>query len=393
MSHVRINLFGSFHMEKDGMSVDEQLSHSPKGILLMEYLILSPNQTADAKTLMRVLWPEETSARPESALKTLVSRQRALLRTISEELSDCLTTIRGGYRWISEPGVTVDVLLFEQLLAPYQQNDAPAPSDEVMTQILSLYQGRLLEGDRRLTWTSGKRERLHQMFLQAVDARLRHLKQTGHVHRYVALVRQAIDADPTNEALQQRLIEGLNSTERTTDAAQQAELTSRISEFAMEEQLRDYRIRIQQAVRTVENDLSALREELLSEEDNGRAILCDSRVFKALFRMQRHSMERSGGQAVLGLLTLTELERGSVRHDASMNGLVKIILLNLRSSDVITRINDSTVAVLLPNADVEAGNIVMERLKRLFYLQFPSTGRTISTAVTVIGGGRKKGQA
>ena len=87
MGHVQINLFGSFHVERDGKSVDEQLARSPKGMLLMQYLILAPRQTAEAKTLMQVMWPEENSTSPDTALKTLISRQRALLREISPELA------------------------------------------------------------------------------------------------------------------------------------------------------------------------------------------------------------------------------------------------------------------------------------------------------------------
>lgn len=49
MGHVQINLFGSFHVERDGKSVDEQLARSPKGMLLMQYLILAPRQTAEAR--------------------------------------------------------------------------------------------------------------------------------------------------------------------------------------------------------------------------------------------------------------------------------------------------------------------------------------------------------
>ena len=49
MGHVQINLFGSFHVERDGKSVDEQLARSPKGMLLMQYLILAPRQTVRRK--------------------------------------------------------------------------------------------------------------------------------------------------------------------------------------------------------------------------------------------------------------------------------------------------------------------------------------------------------
>ena len=369
MGHVQINLFGSFHVERDGKSVDEQLARSPKGMLLMQYLILAPRQTAEAKTLMQVMWPEENSTSPDTALKTLISRQRALLREISPELAMCLVTVRGGYRWVCPPEVSVDVLEFEEMLA----------------RMLVLYQGRLLANQQpQPAWLYNRSERLHQQFLQTVDSRLAQLQQAGHVHRYVALVRRASDADPTNEALQQRLIEGVRQTERDTDADQQVELAARLNSAARDEMMADYYDRIQQANRALETGLVQFKEELMRGEDNNRAIVCDRRVFRSLFCLQRRGMERTGGHALLGILTLTELDPASEKREAALNGLVKIMLLNLRRGDVITRLDESTIAMFLPNADESAANIIIDRLKRSFYLQFPSTGRTLSCAISAI---------
>lgn len=369
MGHVQINLFGSFHVERDGKSVDEQLARSPKGMLLMQYLILAPRQTAEAKTLMQVMWPEENSTSPDTALKTLISRQRALLREISPELAMCLVTVRGGYRWVCPPEVSVDVLEFEEMLA----------------RMLVLYQGRLLADQQpQPAWLYNRSERLHQQFLQTVDSRLAQLQQAGHVHRYVALVRRAIDADPTNEALQQRLIEGLRQTERDTDADQQVELAARLNSAARDEMMADYYDRIQRASRALETGLVQFKEELMRGEDNNRAIVCDRRVFRSLFCLQRRGMERTGGHALLGILTLTELDPASEKREAALNGLVKIMLLNLRRGDVITRLDESRIAMFLPNADESAANIIIDRLKRSFYLQFPSTGRTLSCAISAI---------
>lgn len=369
MGHVQINLFGSFHVERDGKSVDEQLARSPKGMLLMQYLILAPRQTAEAKTLMQVMWPEENSTSPDTALKTLISRQRALLREISPELAMCLVTVRGGYRWVCPPEVSVDVLEFEEMLA----------------RMLVLYQGRLLADQQpQPAWLYNRSERLHQQFLQTVDSRLAQLQQAGYVHRYVALVRRAIDADPTNEALQQRLIEGLRQTERDTDADQQVELAARLNSAARDEMMADYYDRIQRANRALETGLVQFKEELMRGEDNNRAIVCDRRVFRSLFCLQRRGMERTGGHALLGILTLTELDPASEKREAALNGLVKIMLLNLRRGDVITRLDESTIAMFLPNADESAANIIIDRLKRSFYLQVPSTGRTLSCAISAI---------
>lgn len=217
-----------------------------------------------------------------------------------------------------------------------------------------------------------------------MDSRLAQLQQAGHVHRYVALVRRAIDADPTNEALQQRLIEGLRQTERDTDADQQVELAARLNSAARDEMMADYYDRIQRANRALETGLVQFKEELMRGEDNNRAIVCDRRVFRSLFCLQRRGMERTGGHALLGILTLTELDPASEKREAALNGLVKIMLLNLRRGDVITRLDESTIAMFLPNADESAANIIIDRLKRSFYLQFPSTGRTLSCAISAI---------
>lgn len=317
MGHVQINLFGSFHVERDGKSVDEQLARSPKGMLLMQYLILAPRQTAEAKTLMQVMWPEENSTSPDTALKTLISRQRALLREISPELAMCLVTVRGGYRWVCPPEVSVDVLEFEEMLARMKLPGGATPSEEMLTRMLVLYQGRLLADQQpQPAWLYNRSERLHQQFLQTVDSRLAQLQQAGYVHRYVALVQ--------------------------------------------------------------------FKEELMRGEDNNRAIVCDRRVFRSLFCLQRRGMERTGGHALLGILTLTELDPASEKREAALNGLVKIMLLNLRRGDVITRLDESTIAMFLPNADESAANIIIDRLKRSFYLQFPSTGRTLSCAISAI---------
>lgn len=385
MGHVQINLFGSFHVERDGKSVDEQLARSPKGMLLMQYLILAPRQTEEAKTLMQVMWPEENSTSPDTALKTLISRQRALLREISPELAMCLVTVRGGYRWVCPPEVSVDVLEFEEMLARMKLPGGCHAVGRNADADARAVSGRLLANQQpQPAWLYNRSERLHQQFLQTVDSRLAQLQQAGHVHRYVALVRRAIDADPTNEALQQRLIEGLRQTERDTDADQQVELAARLNSAARDEMMADYYDRIQQANRALETGLVQFKEELMRGEDNNRAIVCDRRVFRSLFCLQRRGMERTGGHALLGILTLTELDPASEKREAALNGLVKIMLLNLRRGDVITRLDESTIAMFLPNADESAANIIIDRLKRSFYLQFPSTGRTLSCAISAI---------
>ena len=129
------------------------------------------------------------------------------------------------------------------------------------------------------------------------------------------------------------MIEGLRQTERDTDADQQVELAARLNSAARDEMMADYYDRIQRANRALETGLVQFKEELMRGEDNNRAIVCDRRVFRSLFCLQRRGMERTGGHALLGILTLTELDPTSEKREAALNGLVKIMLLNLRRGD------------------------------------------------------------
>ena len=107
MIHVR--LLGGFHVDVDGRTADSTLAKSPKGIALMQYLMLHQGGSVPARRLMEIMWPNETSTSPEGALKTLVSRLRTILTQVDPVLASCLVTARGGYRWETQNGVTVDL--------------------------------------------------------------------------------------------------------------------------------------------------------------------------------------------------------------------------------------------------------------------------------------------
>ena len=115
MIHVRV--LGGFHVDVDGRSADNVLAKSPKGIVLLQYLMLQQGESVPARRLMEIMWPNDTSASPEGALKTLVSRLRTILSQVGAPLAACLATARGGYRWETRPGVTVDLEEFERIAA------------------------------------------------------------------------------------------------------------------------------------------------------------------------------------------------------------------------------------------------------------------------------------
>lgn len=53
-----------------------------------------------------------------------------------------------------------------------------------------------------------------------------------------------------------------------------------------------------------------------------------------------------------------------------MQGLIEILRNNLRRGDIVTRFSETSVTLLLPTVDYTTGNMVMERIRQVFYKQY-----------------------
>lgn len=112
---IRIQMMDHFTIYINEQKADYLVNKTRKGVALMEYLILHQGQPTPNYRLLVTLWSEDKSANPENALKTLVSRLRALLNQISPGLGKCIVADRGAYHWETQPGMTVDVFEIEQI--------------------------------------------------------------------------------------------------------------------------------------------------------------------------------------------------------------------------------------------------------------------------------------
>ena len=114
--NVQIRLLGGFDILVNGERQYNLAAKSRKGVSLMEYLILQRGRAVPVARLIRELWSGSRYDSPESALKTMISRFRALLNGISPGLGGCIVSEQGAYRWFSGPNVHVDVLEMLELL-------------------------------------------------------------------------------------------------------------------------------------------------------------------------------------------------------------------------------------------------------------------------------------
>ena len=91
---VRIQMMSSFMIYINEQQADQLVNRSRKGAALLQYLILNRGRPVQNNRLLDALWNDETSANPENALKTLVSRMRTLLNQLSPGLGQCIAADR-----------------------------------------------------------------------------------------------------------------------------------------------------------------------------------------------------------------------------------------------------------------------------------------------------------
>ena len=76
---VRIQMMGNFLIYINEQRVENPVTKSRKGVALMMFLILNQGKPVANQRLLRTLWEDHRVTNPENALKTLVSRVRAML--------------------------------------------------------------------------------------------------------------------------------------------------------------------------------------------------------------------------------------------------------------------------------------------------------------------------
>jgi GGDEF domain-containing protein len=127
---------------------------------------------------------------------------------------------------------------------------------------------------------------------------------------------------------------------------------------------------------TLKENLETIRQELHNSGLERGAFVCDYDMFKAIYNLEMRNLERLGTTMFLAIIMVGEADEGnydSIRQENIMNGLVDILRDNLRKGDIITHFSANVIALLLPTVNYKTGNMVMERIRKLFFQRFPNS--------------------
>ena len=217
---IRIQMMDHFTIYINEQKADYLVNKTRKGVALMEYLILHQGQPTPNYRLLVTLWSEDKSANPENALKTLVSRLRALLNQISPGLGNCIVADRGAYHWETLPGMTVDVFEIEQIFDELaEKKDDPEAKKALYSRLIRLYVGDLLQNGEQNEWALARGTTLHNKYMMAIYSYIDLLKQEEDYKEIVNVCRSALDVDNFDDRLHMELMTALIKTNRSNEAS------------------------------------------------------------------------------------------------------------------------------------------------------------------------------
>ncbi|HSF02223.1 MAG TPA: BTAD domain-containing putative transcriptional regulator, partial [Solirubrobacterales bacterium] len=188
MTQLGLTLLGGFEATLGSRA----LTFARKAQALLAFLALSRGHASSRAQLMALLWAERGEEQARNSLRQVLFDVRralgpdgaGLLRADHERVELCAA------------GLEVDAVAFQEL--------AKTPSSEALARAVALYRGELLAGLAVKeapfeSWLAGERERLHQLAVRALSARLEHQRTTGSVDAVIQTALRLLALDPLQE--------------------------------------------------------------------------------------------------------------------------------------------------------------------------------------------------
>jgi predicted ATPase/DNA-binding SARP family transcriptional activator len=187
----RLSLLGRFNLEQDGRAL-RLPTRKEEGLLA--YLVLHPGlRTREA--LASLYWGDTTELQARGSLRAALAGLRAALGP------GALMTDRGTIQLSPCFALRVDVREFEAQATRFLRDSEadPAAFDP------ALYGGELLSGHYD-DWVLGERERLRQLYLDALLHLVGRLRASASFDAAIVAAREALAVDPAEERAHQHLI-------------------------------------------------------------------------------------------------------------------------------------------------------------------------------------------
>lgn len=386
-------MFGGCSLTYKDKTIDSKKIHSKRIWTLLECLITYRNKKISQNDLIELLYPEDKSETPLSALKTLVHRARAVLDELNYmDSKSIILQCSGGYIWNPDIPLVIDTEDFENTIKKADLIDTDVNTKlHLLLASLDLYKGDFLPDSIMETWALSINAYYRFLYMDTVKLALRLLSESNKFNDVISVAQKAITIDPYEESLYYHLIIALANTNQVNMARSQYEKMTKLfySEFGVtpSKELQSVYKMLLKSDNGVEKDLGIIKIQMLDEENIRGAFCCEYEVFKDMYRVEARSAARKGRPVHVCLMNVNGREGKTLSkktQNVIMQKLSNCIQSSLRSGDVYSRYSISQYIILLPSTTFENGEMVLERIVKKFRQDNPRSLAAINYSLQAI---------
>lgn len=373
-----VTMLGRFRIQIEGREITDEINRSQKLWNVLCYLIAHRDRPVAQSEFIELFWPEENSANPSNALKTLLYRVRSLLEPLLPDGPEPILSRRGAYSWNPEIVCQVDTDQLEALCRRAEDNRLSADNRiRLYLEVAQLYQGDFLPKMSSQMWVVPLSAHYHTLYVEAVKSCADLMEEAQRFEEMEALCTRASQLDTLDEGLHIRILRAMLRQGKDSAALKHYEKTTdllyRNLGVRPSEELRELYREIMDTEKSLETDLEVIQGNLKETAARPGAFVCEYGFFREAYRLEARRAARSGTSVHLALITVS-LPDGAVPPlgvlNNTMDQLRDVLVSNLRRGDVVSRYSGSQYVVMLPAANFEDSTMVTERIIATFYRQY-----------------------
>lgn len=377
VKRVAVTMLGGFRIRVDGNVLTDEINRSQKLWNVLCYLIAHRERTVPQSEFIELFWPEENSANPTNALKTLLYRVRSLLEPLFGEGLEPILSQRGAYAWNPAIACEMDVDRFELLCRRAQDTALPAQKRMALyEEAAEMYRGDYLPKLANQMWVVPISAHYHALYLEAVKEYADLLEHAEKFETMAELCTRASQLDPLDESLHTLIVRALLRQGKDSAALSHYEkatdLLYRNLGVRPSEELRALYREIMDVEERLETNLEVIQANLREAAQRPGAFVCEYGFFKEAYRLEARRSARSGACVHIALVTVS-LPDGGVPPlgvlNTTMDQLLEVLVHNLRRGGVVSKYSGAQYVVMLPAANFEDSTMVVERIVNAFYRQ------------------------